>query len=91
MRLWISIGYAFHAVDGLCNTVIPHIGWMRYQHHISLICSFLSGISCKESNFGQTGKSVVRQCAILDGVKIQVDLKMKGTGSGSCPESDSVE
>ena len=37
------------------------------------------------------GKSVVRQCAILDGVKIQVGLKMKDAGSRCYPESDSME
>ena len=30
-------------------------------------------------------------CAILDGVIIQVGLKMKDTGSRSYPESDSVK
>ena len=30
-------------------------------------------------------------CAILDGVIIQVGLKMKDTGSRSSPESDSVK
>ena len=39
----------------------------------------------------ELGRVMLGHCAILDGVKIQVDLKMKGTGSGSCPESDSVE
>ena len=39
----------------------------------------------------ELGRVMFGHCAILDGVKIQVDLKMKGTGSRIYPESDSVE
>ena len=39
----------------------------------------------------ELGRVMFGHCAILDGVKIQVGLKMKDAGSRSYPESDSVE
>ena len=39
----------------------------------------------------ELGRVLFGHCAILDGVKIQVGLKMKDAGSRCYPESDSME
>ena len=39
----------------------------------------------------ELGRVVFGHCAIFDGVKTQVGLKMKGAGSRSYPESESME
>lgn len=39
----------------------------------------------------ELGRVMFGHCAILDGVKTQVGLKMKGAGSRSYPESESME
>ena len=80
---------------------MQYIGHALYSCGLSLKCStsILSRHCChfrvwrtvSIPNREELGRVMFGHCAFLDGVKIQVGLKMKDTGSRSYPESDSVE